>query len=80
MNIGYYVTVIRGKRTGWLAGPYSRHDDAKAAVETVRREACRIDPWCDFDAFGTARLESTDPLPLGKIVALKNDLFGPNTR
>jgi len=59
----YYVTVIRGRRVGWLAGPFSRHEDALALVEWCRRIACNLDPWCDFDAFGTAsRKGGTYPL------------------
>ncbi|NVO13875.1 MAG: hypothetical protein HXX10_07550 [Rhodoplanes sp.] len=52
----FYVTVIRGKRTGWLVGPLPTHEAALARVEAARTEACRIDPWCDFDAFGTSSL------------------------
>lgn len=67
---GYYVTVQRGKRTGWLFGPIADHDVAKLMVEPVRRLACSYDPWCDFDAFGTSSITSDKPLPIGKLNAL----------
>lgn len=63
-NTGYYVTVQRGKRTGWLYGPIADHDVARGLVEHVRGIACRLDPWCDFDAFGTSSI-TRDKLPLG---------------
>jgi len=68
---GYYVTVKRDQRTGWLFGPVADHDACKLFVEPVRRLACRLDPWCDFDAFGTSSIESDKPLPVGKL----NDQF-----
>lgn len=69
---GYYVTVIRGKRVGWLLGPFDAHEDALAKVDLARTMACRIDPWCDFDAFGTTRLERPEGriLPPGKLNGL----------
>lgn len=67
--IGYYVTVKRGNRTGWLFGPVADHGVALALVEPVRALARTIDPWCDFDAFGTSSITRDDdkPLPNGKL-------------
>lgn len=62
--IGYYVTVARGKRVGWLAGPFADHQQALALVPMVRDEAVRVDPWCAFDAFGTASRQGAT-LPRG---------------
>jgi hypothetical protein len=69
MNIGYYVTAIRDNRTGWLFGPIADHAVALAMVPAVRRLACTIDPWCDFDAFGTSSITRDDnqQLPDGRL-------------
>lgn len=64
MTKGYYVTVKRDKRTGWLFGPMPDHDIALAMVPLVRERATAI-PWCDFDAFGTSSITSDRPLPPG---------------
>lgn len=64
---GYYVTVQRDGKTGWLFGPIADHNVAMAFVEPVRAFACRIDPWCDFDAFGTSSITTTGTLPVGKL-------------
>jgi hypothetical protein len=61
---GFYVTVLRGSRVGYLASPFAEHAAAVEAVSSARREAVAIDPFCDFDAFGTARL-SARRLPAG---------------
>jgi hypothetical protein len=52
----YYVTMVRGERVAWLAGPFKTHTEALANVSRARAEACKVDPWCDFDAFGTSSL------------------------
>ncbi|RUW55578.1 hypothetical protein EOA32_00740 [Mesorhizobium sp. M1A.F.Ca.ET.072.01.1.1] len=67
MTTGYYVTVKRGNRTGWLFGPVADHAVALAMVDPVRRLACTVDPWCDFDAFGTSSITTTKKLPPGKL-------------
>ena len=69
MTIGYYVTVIRDNRVGWLFGPIADRDAARAFVEPVRRLACNIDPWCAFDLFGTSSIKRAgdQPLPPGKL-------------
>lgn len=53
----YYVTVKRDVRTGWLAGPYETHQEALDKVDVVSAIARKLDPWCDFDAFGTSSIE-----------------------
>ena len=61
----YYVTLQRGKRTAFLLGPYKTHAEVLANVEEGRRLASKVDPWADFDAFGTSSL------PLGSGVVGK---------
>lgn len=43
MNQGFYVTVIRdsakGRRVGWLLGPYPTKADAEGHVQRARRTA-----------------------------------------
>lgn len=70
MTKGYYVTLRRGKRVAWLLGPYKAHQRAIDAVPEAFAKAREIDPWCDFDAYGTASVEHDGPLPPGKINAL----------
>jgi len=55
MKSAYYVTVIRDKKIGYLAGPYQNHQDAIDLVSVVREIATEIDPWCAFDTFGTVK-------------------------
>lgn len=67
MNTGYYVTVIRDGKTGWLFGPIADHGVALLMVDPIKRLACRIDPWCDFDAFGTSSITTDKELPQGRL-------------
>jgi hypothetical protein len=54
----FYVSVVRSPRKrAFLAGPYTTHAEALSNVERVRKAACELDPWMDFDAFGTASSE-----------------------
>lgn len=69
----YFVTMQRGSRTAWLVGPFKTHTEALANVERARVEAQRIDPWTDFDAFGTASL----PINSGRAGALNKFLYWP---
>ena len=64
---GYYVTVIRDGKTGWLFGPIADHGVALLMVEPIRALACKIDPWCDFDAFGTSSITTPGTLPVGRL-------------
>ena len=58
MDAGYYVTMRRLGRTAWLLGPYGTQEEAVEQVCRGRTPATEIDPWADFDAFGTAHLAS----------------------
>lgn len=66
---GYYVTVIRDHKIGWLFGPCADHGIALLMVEPIRKIACAVDPFCHFDAFGTSHITSENPLPKGKLNA-----------
>lgn len=63
----YYVSVIDGRRWALLYGPFARHADALAALETARRVAVDADARAWFYAFGTARVEpdGVAPAPAG---------------
>jgi hypothetical protein len=59
---GFYVTAIRdGKQVAYLFGPVADHDVAISLVPFFRSIACRVDPYCAFDAFGTAKLTGDNP-------------------
>lgn len=68
---GYYVTVIRDSKVGWLFGPCADHGIALLMVEPIRKIACVVDPFCDFDLFGTSHITVTadGKLPIGKLNA-----------
>lgn len=59
----YYVTIIRGKRVGFLLGPYASHQESLDNVDRGRALATKADAWADFDAFGTSRWKSLDAAP-----------------
>ena len=59
----YYVTVVRGRRVGWLAGPFHSDQLAREQLLEARRIAEEIDPFCHFDLFGTASVERENPPP-----------------
>lgn len=63
--IGYYVTMKRDTRTAWLLGPYETHTEALEDVARGRKLAGAVDPFADFDAFGTSSITSDDELPIG---------------
>ena len=65
MNEGFYVTVKRGTKTGWLAGPFVTRDAAQAEVKRVQNVAAAIDPWTAFDAFGVSKMSLDRRLPDG---------------
>ncbi|WP_054565872.1 hypothetical protein [Frankia sp. R43] len=52
----FYVTVLRGRATGCLLGPYDTREEAEANVDRANRAARELDPWCGFDAFGVTRV------------------------
>jgi hypothetical protein len=53
---GFYVTVKRGSRTGYLLGPHGTYDEADARVPEGRRLAGQVDPFTAFDGFGVTRV------------------------
>lgn len=63
----FYVSLVRDGRTALLAGPFTEHTDALANVDPAYREACSVDPWCDFDARGTCSLPYAPTNPYGKL-------------
>ncbi len=65
-RIGYYVTVKRDERVGYLLGPFSMKKTADDLVEQTRALAYEVDPWCVFDAFGVTRVVA-ETLPKGKL-------------
>jgi hypothetical protein len=72
--IGFYVTMRRGRRTAFLAGPYDSLDDAKRAVPSAMKLAAHLDPWADFDSFGVTGL--IPPARLGVFNHLvRNDML-----
>lgn len=54
--LDYYVSIVRDRRTGLLAGPFATHTEALATVSAAREEACNVDPRAWWDAFGTCSL------------------------
>lgn len=63
---GYFVSMINGKRTALLVGPYATHQEALAMVDKAKEKAIQLNLWCVFYTFGTCKIES-DSLPTGKL-------------
>ena len=66
----FYVTAIDGPRVYFLAGPYNTHDEAAAAVETVREIACDFKQNANagrawFMAYGVIRTADGNTTALG---------------
>jgi hypothetical protein len=53
---GFYVTVRRGTRTGYLLGPHPTYAAAAARIPAGRVLAERADPRAVFDGFGVTRV------------------------
>lgn len=51
----YYVSMCDGRRWALLYGPFTRHEDALAAVDMARQMALEADGYAHFYSFGTAR-------------------------
>ena len=66
MPIAYYVTLRRGPRTAWLAGPFHSAEEAQAAEGRAVSLARELDPFTSFDAHGVSRLEG-GALPVGRL-------------
>jgi hypothetical protein len=54
--LDYYVSIIRDKRKGLLAGPFATHTEALAMVDRARDMAYEVDSRAWFDLFGTCSL------------------------
>ena len=65
--LDYYVSIVRHKRRGLLAGPFATHTEALAAVDKARNEACEVDQWAWFDLFGTCSLPRDLANPMGTL-------------
>ena len=63
----YYVTLRRGTKTAFLAGPFQTHTEALAWVDRATDRANEVDPFAWFDAFGTASLPFKASNPVGKL-------------
>jgi hypothetical protein len=61
MTERFYVTIIRDRRIGVLAGPYPTKGCAEQAVAAAYEKACAADPWAHFDAFGVTMIDSAEP-------------------
>lgn len=72
---GFYVTLQRAKRTGWLLGPFAEHEDAKAAVKATFTKACEIDGFAAFDAVGTSSITRESMPPAGVLNHLLPELI-----
>jgi len=75
----YYITMAREgqKEHAWLVGPFGTQEAAQTHVEEARRAASKVDPWSDFDSFGTASYESEEGTHIkGKL----NNLMSPETQ
>lgn len=69
MIAGFYTTVLRGQKVGYLLGPFADEPTARAAISAARRLAEQIDPRTIFDAFGTCKIEITSgELPRGVLM------------
>lgn len=53
----FYVTVVDGRRVGFLLGPYTTHQQAIDNVARGRDLANDADPRAAFYAFGTSSLK-----------------------
>lgn len=66
MSEAFYVTMVRGKRVAWLAGPFDCKLMAECHVRAAMDEAIEVDPWAHFDAFGVTKVSGPNrPLPAG---------------
>ena len=51
----FYVSVIDGNRSAFVAGPFRAHESALAALPTARTLGIDVDPKAVFYAWGTAK-------------------------
>jgi uncharacterized protein YegJ (DUF2314 family) len=62
----YYVTVLDGKRKGFLLGPYSTRQEALDNVERGKKLALDNDDFADFYYYGTAGSDDIIKTVFGK--------------
>lgn len=55
----FYVTMVRGQRVAYLAGPFGSKDEADPWVKPAQAAAIAISEWHHFDAFGVTSIERT---------------------
>lgn len=55
----FYVTVIDGRKTIPLSGPYPTHAEAVAMVDEVKERALAADPGAAFASFGTTAMKAS---------------------
>lgn len=67
VHIGYYVSVINGRKRGLLLGPYDTHAEALDNVRRGEQLANDLDAWSDFYAYGTCKYETPNALPTGRL-------------
>jgi hypothetical protein len=53
----YYVTVMDGRRIGFLAGPFRSHRIAAAFVKAAKRRAEEVNSRAVFYAYGVSRFK-----------------------
>lgn len=59
----WYVTIHRGKRRGYLAGPYTTAGEANAVYEVCRALAIEVDRQAIWDVFATANVLDPEDEP-----------------
>ncbi len=52
----FYVTIKRGRRTSYIAGPFQDYEEARAHIDPARKAAEEVDPFTWFDFFGVTRV------------------------
>lgn len=65
--LDYYVSIVRDKRRGLLAGPFATHTEALANVSAATAAASDVDPQAWFDLFGTCSLPRDLANPMGTL-------------
>lgn len=56
----FYVDLLRGTRFALLAGPFPSEAVARKYEAEAYREACKVDPWADFDSHGVISIKDFD--------------------
>lgn len=73
----FYVTLIRGRRTARLLGPFGTREEAEGLVDKARILAGEVDPFTGFDAFGVSKWrlpEGATEWPQGRLNGMLRDL------